>query len=83
MLWFGLLARCLTACGCVLGLQATTELQQAQQQAANEAAERARLEADLAGCRSWIRELERTEQQYLKTIRLAQCCSQQLPHAVL
>jgi chaperonin cofactor prefoldin len=50
-------------------LQATAELSDAQQQAAKAAAARARLEADLAGCRSWIRELERTEQQYLKTIR--------------
>jgi chaperonin cofactor prefoldin len=52
-------------------LQASAELQVAQQQAAKEAAERARLEADLAGCRSWIRELEKTEQEYLKTIRWA------------
>lgn len=52
-------------------LQATAELQIARQQAAKEASERARLEADLAGCRSWIRELEKTEQQYLKSIRWA------------
>lgn len=26
----------------------------------------------MAGCRSWIRELEKTEQQYLKSIRCAQ-----------
>lgn len=50
-------------------MQAVAELEVAQQQAAKDAAARARLEADLAGCRSWIRELERTEQQYLKTIR--------------
>jgi len=50
-------------------VQAAAELAVAQQQAAKDANARERLEADLAGCRSWIRELERTEQQYLKTIR--------------
>lgn len=58
-------------------LQATADLTAAQQQAAKEAAARSRLEADLAGCRSWIRELEKTEQQYLKSIRWVStlsCC---------
>lgn len=61
------------SCLCVwvnsVTVQATSQLEAAQQKAEKEAAERSRLEADLAGCKSWIRELERTEQQYLKAIR--------------
>jgi transcription elongation factor Elf1 len=30
---------------------------------------RVKLEADVVGCKAWIRELEQTEQKYLKCLR--------------
>lgn len=61
--------------------QAASALSDAQRAAAKEAAERSRLEADLVGCRSWIRELEKTEQQYLCTIRQQGALEQAAVHA--
>lgn len=54
---------------CALLLQATATLSVAQNAAAEHARMRAKLEADIVGCRSWIRELEKTEQAYLKAMR--------------
>lgn len=57
-------------CVRVLHLQATGKLSTAQGEAAEHSRMRVKLEADIVGCRSWIRELEKTEQAYLKAMRL-------------
>jgi hypothetical protein len=50
-------------------LQATSTLCKAQAEAAKHASQCNQLEADIVGYKSWVRELEKTEQAYLKAIR--------------
>eukprot|EP00775_Hariotina_reticulata_P005424 gene5424-5657_t len=50
-------------------MEADAALAAAQQDAAQQGAMRLKLEADVVGCKSWIRELEQTEQKYLKSLR--------------
>lgn len=52
-------------------VQATSTLSKAQAEAAKHASQCSKLEADIVGHKSWVRELEKTEQAYLKAIRCA------------
>jgi hypothetical protein len=52
-------------------MQATALLSKAQAEAAKHASQCSKLEADIVGYKSWVRELEKTEQAYLKAIRWA------------
>jgi hypothetical protein len=50
-------------------LQAEAAAARSQDVAAHQKKMREKLEADIIGCKAWIRTLEETEQKYLKSIR--------------
>lgn len=52
-----------------MNIQVTEQVSKAGSEGKEHAAMRYKLEADLMGCKAWIRTLEETEQKYLQTIR--------------